>query len=197
MWPTVSGAGVWSETVVCGGWLLIKMQAKIASLSVQNNIAARFKRQRWKQESGTECRPDFHDPCSWSDGQRIITQYLPEAESECSISQLRSWTTAMHLLYSLFSASTPPYFLPPSSVFNRWQKMWDELNAMHRLTKGKLGLPRRGSDRLAPEARSLLSLKPLICVSFSFYFSSTLRKSQKKSWNPLEGLIVGCEATLL
>lgn len=92
-------------------------------------------------------------------------------------------------LFSLFCFCTPsflfstplPFLTPP--VFNRWQKMWDELNAMHRLTKGKLGRLQQGSDRLAPEARSFLSLKPLNCcrtLRFFLFFSHLSSENHRK-----------------
>lgn len=93
-------------------------------------------------------------------------------------------------LFSLFCPRTPFLFSAPPLIprlFNRWQKMWDELNAMHRLTKGKLGLLQQGSDRLAPEARFFLSLKPLNCCrTLPLFLFFSLIYAQKITGKKLE-----------
>lgn len=85
---------------------------------------------------------------------------------------------------SLLLSNTLSYFLSPTSPPLRFQTenvRW--ANAIHSLTKGKLGLLLRGSDRLVPEARFSFSLNPSRLlqrsVSFiSFALIHTLTHSQ-------------------
>lgn len=75
------------------------------------------------------------------------------------------------------------YFLSPSSpllCFQTENVRW--ANAIHSLTKGKLGLLQQGSDRLVPEARFSFSLSPLTRWSaLCFFFSHLLIHTHTQS----------------
>lgn len=73
------------------------------------------------------------------------------------------------------STTLSPTFYPPLSPLLHFQTenvRW--ANAIHSLTKGKLGLLQQGSDRLVPEARFSFSLSPLTRRSAPLSFFSHL-----------------------
>ena len=73
------------------------------------------------------------------------------------------------LAYSLSPSCPPP---PPLLCFQTENVRW--ANAIHSLTKGKLGLLLQGLDRLVPEARFSFSLNPHTCRSALCFFFSPL-----------------------
>lgn len=79
-------------------------------------------------------------------------------------------STALPSPLLLSTALSPIFYppLPPFFCFQTGNVRW--ANAIHCLTKGKLGLLLQGSDRLMPEARFFFSLNPLTCWSVCGFF---------------------------